>query len=297
MLGVHVDALTIPEITERIAASIAAQDHRLLGAHNLHSIHLYQRNASVRSFYDTAQYIPIDSMALVLLARLLGYRVTRDHRATSLDWIDPVLEAAVRNNWRVFYYGSRPGVIDDGANAWRTRHPGLQLATAQGPPRGGSETSGGELLNKIRAWSPHILFGGTRAAPPGGLGRRKLAGRRSQRHRDGGRLTRLRGWCGAAASAMDRPHRLRVALPVTDRTSLALASIPRGALVFVGPDRTRPHGQVSSQDSRVRRCMPTVSVIMNVRNGAETLGRGNRQRDGADIFRLGNRGLGRLLHR
>jgi N-acetylglucosaminyldiphosphoundecaprenol N-acetyl-beta-D-mannosaminyltransferase len=160
MLGVHVDALTIPEITERIAASIAAQDHRLLGAHNLHSVHLYQENSAVRSFYDTAHYIPIDSMALVLLARLLGYRVTRNHRATSLDWIDSVLDAAVRNNWRVFYYGSRPGVIDDGADAWRTRHPGLQLATAQGPPRGCSESSNDELLNKIRAWSPHLLFVG-----------------------------------------------------------------------------------------------------------------------------------------
>lgn len=160
MLGVRVDALTLPEVGERIAAAVTAEKPSMLGAHNLHSVYLYQRHSDVRAFYDTADIIPSDSMALVLLARLLGYRVTRDHRTTSLDWIDAVLDAAVRNGWRVFYYGSRQGVIDRGAEEWRRRHPGLQLAVAQGPPRGQMEADNAALLEKIHAWKPHLLFVG-----------------------------------------------------------------------------------------------------------------------------------------
>jgi N-acetylglucosaminyldiphosphoundecaprenol N-acetyl-beta-D-mannosaminyltransferase len=160
MLGVRVDALKLSEVRERIEAAVAAREPRLLGGHNLHSVYLYQRNPDVRAFYDAAHIVPSDSMALILLARLLGYRVTRDHRTTPLDWIDSVLDAAVQNNWRVFYYGSRPGVIDRSAEEWRRRHPGLQLALAQGPPRGCLEADNAALLEKIRAWSPHILFVG-----------------------------------------------------------------------------------------------------------------------------------------
>ena len=160
LLGVRVDALTAAEVGERISSAIAGGDRRLLGAHNLHSVYLYQRNPHLRTFYGIAHDVPIDSMALVGLARLLRYPVGRRHRTTSLDWIDSVLDKAVENQWRIFYFGSRPGVVEDGARAWRTNHPGLQIATAHGYIESGGKPANDELLAKIRAFSPHILMVG-----------------------------------------------------------------------------------------------------------------------------------------
>src|SRR5579872_3318848 len=120
LLGIRVDALTIQEVVGRITSAVARGERRLLGAHNLHSVYLHQRNQYLKTFYRTADDIPIDSMALVLMARMLGYPVGRRHRTTSLDWIDAVLDQAVEHGWRIFYFGSRPGVIEDGARVWRT---------------------------------------------------------------------------------------------------------------------------------------------------------------------------------
>ena len=160
LLGVRVDPLSIDDLNLVVARAIAARTRVLIGCHNLHSIHLWHRDPQMQCFYARADHIHIDGMAVVWLARLLGHPVSRRHRVTWLDWIDPLLEAAVANRWRVFYFGSRPGVIDAGARVWRERHPGLQLATTHGFIESGGPEANRAALAAIRGFAPDILMVG-----------------------------------------------------------------------------------------------------------------------------------------
>lgn len=161
LLGVHINALNIPQLNAAIAESIEQGQRRIIGCHNLHSIYLYPRDAKMRAFYALADLLHVDGMALVLLARLLGYPLKREHRVTWMDWLDPLMAEAAKHGWRVFYLGSRPGVADRGAEVLRARHPGLQMTTAHGyfDARPGSAENEA-VLDLIRSYRPNILMVG-----------------------------------------------------------------------------------------------------------------------------------------
>ena len=158
MLGVRLDGLTTETLYAAIAEAIRDGRQTVIGNHNLHSIYLYHHDAKMRRFYSHARYVFIDGMPLILLGRLLGYPLRREHRMTSIDWLRPMLPAAVSQGWRFFFLGSRPGVADRSAAILRSEFPGLEIESMHGffDLRPGSE-SGEEVLAKIRAYRPDIL--------------------------------------------------------------------------------------------------------------------------------------------
>jgi N-acetylglucosaminyldiphosphoundecaprenol N-acetyl-beta-D-mannosaminyltransferase len=158
MLGVRVDGLTT-ELLYRVIAEELERGHRtIIGNHNLHSIYLYHRDATMRRFYARARYVFIDGMPLIWLGRLLGYPLRREHRMTSIDWLRPMLPTAVARGWRLFLLGSAPGVAERAAAKLRSEFPGLAVETMHGffDHRPGSE--GGEaVLARIRSYRPDLL--------------------------------------------------------------------------------------------------------------------------------------------
>jgi N-acetylglucosaminyldiphosphoundecaprenol N-acetyl-beta-D-mannosaminyltransferase len=159
MLGVTVDLLTMQALTDLTARAIAEGRRVLIANHNLHSVYLYHRSAEMRAFYQRAEHIHMDGMPLVYWARLMGFPAGRQHRTTYVDWLEPLMSVAVRNGWRVFYLGGRPGVAETAAQKLRAAHPGLQIATHHGY----FETSGTPnalVLAEILRFQPHLLMVG-----------------------------------------------------------------------------------------------------------------------------------------
>ena len=161
LLGSWVNALTIPELNALIADAITRSQHWIIANHNLHSIYLYHHDAKMRAFYAKANCIHVDGMTLVLLGRLLGLPLKRDHRVTYADWTIPLIAEAAQRGWRVFYLGSKPGVADQGARVLHQRFPNLQIATAHGyfDARPGSQENQA-VLAAINAYQPHVLMVG-----------------------------------------------------------------------------------------------------------------------------------------
>lgn len=161
LLGSWVNAFTIPELNALIADAITRSQHWIIANHNLHSIYLYHHDAKMRAFYAKADYIHMDGMALVLLGRLLGLPLKREHRVTYADWIIPLIAEAAQRGWHVFYLGSQPGVADQGARILQQRFPSLQIATAHGyfDARPDSQENRA-VLAAINAYQPHVLMVG-----------------------------------------------------------------------------------------------------------------------------------------
>ena len=159
LLGVWVNALTISDLNRLIAEAVKHDERWIIANHNLHSLCIYHKDPKMRTFYDRADYIHVDGMSLILLGRLLGLPLRREHRVTYVDWTDHLMAVAAQQGWRIFYLGGKPGVVERGASILRQRFPGLQLATAHGyfdvHP---SSSENRAVLDAIAAYQPHVLM-------------------------------------------------------------------------------------------------------------------------------------------
>jgi N-acetylglucosaminyldiphosphoundecaprenol N-acetyl-beta-D-mannosaminyltransferase len=123
---------TLDEWTDTVGQMIDEQRKGIIANHNLHSLYLFHRSREFREFYRKAVWTYIDGMPIIALARLYGHRLSRSQRITNVDWIDPLMGAAARHGWRIYYLGSSPGVAEAGAAALRRRHSALQMRTRDG---------------------------------------------------------------------------------------------------------------------------------------------------------------------
>lgn len=161
LLGVTVHPLTIENLNALIAEAVARGKCRIIANHNLHSIYLYYHDSKMRDFYTKADYTHVDGMALVLLGRLLGLPLSREHRVTYADWIEPLMEEANQQGWRLFYLGSKPEVAERGAKLLQERLPSLQIATAHGYFDACPDSQENQaVLEAIKAYQPHVLMVG-----------------------------------------------------------------------------------------------------------------------------------------
>lgn len=160
-LGIHVDALSIPELNSLIGESIEQGKKWMIANHNLHSLYLYHHDPKMQALYAKADYVHIDGMALVLLGKLLGFPLKREQRVTYADWVWSLMAEAAQKRWRVFYLGSKPAVAERGAKILQKKFPGLQMATAHGyinTQKGSQENLA--TLAAINDYQPHILMVG-----------------------------------------------------------------------------------------------------------------------------------------
>jgi N-acetylglucosaminyldiphosphoundecaprenol N-acetyl-beta-D-mannosaminyltransferase len=133
----------------------------MIANHNLHSIYLYHHCDAMRRYCDRADRIFIDGMALVLLARIVGIPLRREHRFTSVDWLEPLMRLAGANGWRVFLLGSRPGVAAAAGEALRRNVPSFEFDSASGFFDTAPESLENEtVLARIDQFRPDILLVG-----------------------------------------------------------------------------------------------------------------------------------------
>lgn len=161
LLGVWINALTIPALNALIAEAVEHRQRWIIANHNLHSIYLYHHDPKMHAFYAKPDYTHVDGMALVLLGRLLNLPLTREHRVTYADWVSPLMAEAAQQSWRVFYLGSKPGVAERGAEILRNEYPGLQIVTADGyfdAIPGSTENQ--KVLELINTYQPNVLMVG-----------------------------------------------------------------------------------------------------------------------------------------
>jgi len=157
VLGVSVDPLTIAELNDLVRTAIDQKERWIIAHHNLHSIYLYHRDEKMRRFFANAKIAHIDGMSLVFWARIMGFPLRRQHRVTYVDWVQPLMEMAAAEGWRVFYLGGRPGVADRASKKLQQQYPKITIATLHGYF---SQEENNVVLSMINDFQPHILMVG-----------------------------------------------------------------------------------------------------------------------------------------
>jgi N-acetylglucosaminyldiphosphoundecaprenol N-acetyl-beta-D-mannosaminyltransferase len=149
------------EVFHYVAQKLSTRTRVIIANHNLHSLALLKTIPQYREFFSMADLVEVDSTPVILWAKLLGHDVRGFHRCTYLDWRDEFWSAALENQWRVFYLGCRPGVIEPAVQAVLSRTPGLILEGRHGyfdATPGSADNAA--VLSAIHAFQPDIVLVG-----------------------------------------------------------------------------------------------------------------------------------------
>jgi N-acetylglucosaminyldiphosphoundecaprenol N-acetyl-beta-D-mannosaminyltransferase len=158
LLHVSIDALTKSELLADMQRSIVQRRHNVIyGNHNLHSLYLHAHDAEMQRFYRRAARVHVDGMGVILLGRLLGLPLRREHRTGYLDWFEEFLAMASLRRWRVYFIGGSPEIAAKAVRLLETRFPGIVAASHHGYLTARDLP---ELYDDIRAFEPHILLAG-----------------------------------------------------------------------------------------------------------------------------------------
>ena len=161
LLGIRIHALSKRELVGCVSQAVTRRSRYIIGNHNLHSLYTWFHEPKMREFYSLTDYTHIDGMSLVLLGRLLGLPLKREHRTGYMDFLPLLAEEAAKHEWRIFYLGSKPEVAEKAARMLRNRYTGLQIRTHHG--HFNAEQAGPEnqaVLAQIKAYAPDLLMVG-----------------------------------------------------------------------------------------------------------------------------------------
>jgi len=161
LLGTVIDALTLDVFLDALGEAVSARKQLTVFNHNVHSLALFQRDEGLRQAFEGADLVFVDGAPVVALARLLGHRVSLQHRLAVLDWFWPLLRRAAAEGWRIVHIGSVPPVIDVALQQVKSVVPSVDFVAYPGffdkqPGSPGTD----EMLARIRSDSPDVILVG-----------------------------------------------------------------------------------------------------------------------------------------
>lgn len=164
VLGYRLHPLTGDEVIEQIGAAIAEKRRLVMANLNLHAMAvMFKSPAMARLLMQDDAQVMIDGMPILAMANVFGAKLSRDKRATSLDFYDRMFALAVREGWKIGYVGASPEVLERGLAELRGRVPGLDIDGRDGffnidDDRPGSKQA--EILDWLNARSHDMVIVG-----------------------------------------------------------------------------------------------------------------------------------------
>lgn len=155
--GISVNPITKEQLLDFFRTGIEDRHQVVVGAHNMHSMHLTQSNRSIQSFYEICDLAYVDGMPLVWIANALDLPIGRQHRVAFLDWHDEFFRMAVEHKWRIFYLGGAPECSLTFERILAERYPGIAARVHHGYVRDMDIRS---LCREINGFEPHVLLVG-----------------------------------------------------------------------------------------------------------------------------------------
>lgn len=133
ILGFRFHPMKKEDVIEAIRKHVHSQTRMIMGNLNLHGMALMYRSLGMRRLLSAPEtLVMIDGMPIVWIGKLLGFRINRSHRMTSLDYFDDMFRLGASEGWRFDYIGSTPEVVQKGLDTLRRRIPGLDIEGCDG---------------------------------------------------------------------------------------------------------------------------------------------------------------------
>lgn len=159
VLGVGVNAVDLPQALDIIEGWIERREANYVCVTPAHGIMDCYNEPELREIFNNSGLTVPDGMSLVWLLWLSRY--PNVGRVYGPDLLLAMCERSVEPGYRHFFYGGRPGVVEDLADVLRARFPGLQIAGTHTPPfRPPTAAEDEEIVRQIREAQPDVLWVG-----------------------------------------------------------------------------------------------------------------------------------------
>lgn len=161
ILGGDIDLVRPEEVMHHIGRFIAAGKKAIIANHNSHSLYLLKKRPELASFFAKADLVEMDSTPVIFFARLLGMPSRTFHRCSYVDFRPLFWTMVGAKQYRVFYIGGAPGVVEIASERLMAKYPGAVIGGRDGYFDATPDSAGNaEALAQIAAFKPDILFVG-----------------------------------------------------------------------------------------------------------------------------------------
>ncbi len=154
ILGVKVDSLTMKEAVQFTDDLIAAKKPSLVATANAEMLMRATHDEELKDILNSAALVVPDGAGTVWAARHLGHEMPE--RVAGYDLAQELMKLAPQKSWRIFMFGSAPGVAEKAKAKAEELYPGIEIVGT----RDGffSPEDEPEIVEKIKTAKPDILF-------------------------------------------------------------------------------------------------------------------------------------------
>ncbi|HBW37005.1 WecB/TagA/CpsF family glycosyltransferase [Desulfosporosinus sp. BICA1-9] len=155
ILGITVDTYSMPETVEKIRESVENQIKIRVVTANPEMIYASGYNQGLKRLINSADVVTADGIGVVWAARRLGTPV--QERVTGIDLVQSIFPVANDQQWRLFFLGGKPGVVEKAIKQVVQKYPGIILEGHHGYFSLAEET---RVLEEILRFQPDVLLVG-----------------------------------------------------------------------------------------------------------------------------------------
>lgn len=156
ILGIRFDLITFDAVINMIERWRSDGQRRYVTLTNPHSVLLCHRDEQMKRATVRAGLTLPDGMGIILAARFLGH--PHSGRVDGPTLMLHLCDVGRRYGYRHFFYGGAQDVAGRLAERLRKLYPGLKIAGTYSPPFRAVAGEDTEIVNRINAANPDILW-------------------------------------------------------------------------------------------------------------------------------------------
>ena len=154
ILGVPVHPFTMQGIVEELDKRITAAEQTFVVTANAEIIMNCQEDKSYFNLVSQAEIVLPDGAGAVWAGRHIGNKVPE--RVAGFDLYLNLMQLAAEKGYKVYFFGSSPGIAETAKKVCEERYPGVQIVGCRNGYFHEEETSG--IIKDINASGAQLLF-------------------------------------------------------------------------------------------------------------------------------------------
>lgn len=154
ILGVSVDAVTMSQAVEQISKLIDAKKNSLVATANAEMLMRSTHDEELKNILNAAALVVPDGAGTVWAARHLGYEMPE--RVAGADLVQELMKISPEKSWKIFLFGSAPGVADKAKSKAESLYPGIKIVGTRNGFFSADDEE--EIISQIKNSQPDILL-------------------------------------------------------------------------------------------------------------------------------------------
>lgn len=155
ILGVSISKITMREATGKIRGFVKSDDFHSIYTPNPEIVMLAKDDPTFHQILEEADLVVPDGIGVVIASRLKAGEQLPE-RVAGYDLVQNTMKEAVKEGYKYYFFGSKPGISEEAAVKMREAYPGIQIVgTHNGYFKAEDEA---EIIADINASGANILL-------------------------------------------------------------------------------------------------------------------------------------------